>query len=62
MLHFAAWRKPLHRTTQDPQVRQALVGSGATVIEGTPEVFRDFVKGETVKWAPVVKRANIVPD
>ncbi|MGH9577856.1 MAG: Bug family tripartite tricarboxylate transporter substrate binding protein [Terriglobales bacterium] len=52
----------LNRTTQDPQVRQALVSSGATVIQGTPEAFRDFVKGETVKWAPVVKRANIVPD
>ena len=52
----------LHRTTQDPKVRQLLESSGATVIQGTPEAFRDFVKGETLKWAPVVKRANIVPD
>jgi tripartite-type tricarboxylate transporter receptor subunit TctC len=52
----------LNRTTQDPKVREALVGSGATVIQGTPEGFRDFVKAQTMKWAPIVKRANIVPD
>ena len=52
----------LNRTTQDPKVRESLVASGATVIQGTPEQFLAFVKGEQVKWAPVVKRANIVPD
>jgi tripartite-type tricarboxylate transporter receptor subunit TctC len=52
----------LNKTTQDPQIRDALVGRGATVIQGTPEQFRDFIKGEQVKWAPIVKRANIVPD
>ena len=52
----------LNKTTRDPQVRDALVSRGATVIQGTPEQFRDFIKGEMVKWAPIVKRANIVPD
>jgi tripartite-type tricarboxylate transporter receptor subunit TctC len=52
----------LNKTTQDPQVREALVSRGATVIQGTPEQFVAFVKAESVKWAPVVKRANIVPD
>ena len=52
----------LNKTTQDPKVREALAANGATVIQGTPEGFRDFVKGQMVKWAPVVKRANIVPD
>jgi tripartite-type tricarboxylate transporter receptor subunit TctC len=52
----------LNKTTQDPKVREALVGGGATVIQGTPEQFRDFIKAESVKWAPIVKRANIVPD
>jgi tripartite-type tricarboxylate transporter receptor subunit TctC len=52
----------LNKTTQDPQVRQLLASSGATVIQGTPEAFRDFVKAQTVMWAPIVKRANIVPD
>jgi len=52
----------LNKATRDPQVREALVGRGATVIQGTPEQFVEFVKAESVKWAPVVKRANIVPD
>jgi tripartite-type tricarboxylate transporter receptor subunit TctC len=52
----------LNKTTQDPQVRDALMARGSTVIQGTPEQFRDFIKGEQVKWAPIVKRANIVPD
>ena len=50
----------LNKTTQDPQVKQALESNGATVIQGTPEGFRDYVKAQTVMWAPVVKRANIV--
>ena len=58
----ARLNEALNKTTQDPQVRKLLEGSGATVIQGTPDTFRDFVKNEQVKWAPIVKRANIVPD
>jgi len=58
----ARLNEALNKTTQDPQVRKALEGSGATVIQGAPDAFRDFVRGEQVKWAPIVKRANIVPD
>jgi tripartite-type tricarboxylate transporter receptor subunit TctC len=58
----ARLNEALNKTTQDPQVRKLLEGSGATVIQGAPEAFRDFVKNEQVKWAPIVKRANIVPD
>ena len=52
----------LNRTTQDPQVRDSLVSRGATVIQGTPEQFQAFIRAESVKWAPIVKRANIIPD
>jgi tripartite-type tricarboxylate transporter receptor subunit TctC len=52
----------LNRSTQDPQVREALESRGATVIQGTPEDFLAFVKNELDKWGPVVKRANVVPD
>jgi tripartite-type tricarboxylate transporter receptor subunit TctC len=58
----ARLNEALNKTTQDPQVRKLLEGSGATVIQGTPDAFRDFVKAQTVMWAPIVKRANIVPD
>jgi tripartite-type tricarboxylate transporter receptor subunit TctC len=52
----------LNRSTQEPQVREALESRGATVIQGTPEDFLAFVKNELDKWGPVVKRANVVPD
>ena len=52
----------LNRSTQDAQVRDALVSRGATVIQGTPEDCLAFVKNEVEKWGPVVKRAGVVPD
>ena len=52
----------LNRAMQDPQTRDAFVSRGATIVTGTPDQFRDFIKGEMVKWEPIVKRANIVPD
>jgi tripartite-type tricarboxylate transporter receptor subunit TctC len=52
----------LNRATSDPQVRENLTSRGANVIQGTPEEFLAFVRTETEKWGPVVKRANIVAD
>ena len=52
----------LNSTTRDPQVNEALVSRGATVIQGTPEDFYNFVKAEVEKWGPVVKRAGVVPE
>ena len=56
----ARLNEALNKTTQDPQVKQALESNGATVIQGTPDGFRDYVKSQMTMWAPVVKRANIV--
>src|SRR5262245_61511195 len=58
----ARLNEALNKTTQDPQVRKSLESNGATVIQGTPDAFRDYVKAQMVMWAPIVKRANIVPD
>jgi tripartite-type tricarboxylate transporter receptor subunit TctC len=52
----------LNRSTQDPQVREALESRGATIVQGTPEEALAFVRNEIEKWGPVVKRANVVPD
>ena len=52
----------LNRSTQDPQVREALESRGATIVRDTPEYAFAFVKKEVEKWAPVVKRAGVVPD
>ena len=56
----ARLNEALNKTTQDPQVKQALESNGATVIQGTPDGFRDYVNAQMTMWAPVVKRANIV--
>src|SRR5579859_5628335 len=52
----------LNRTTQDAQVREALMSRGATVIQGTPEDFQKFVANEVQKWGPVVKRSGVRPE
>jgi tripartite-type tricarboxylate transporter receptor subunit TctC len=52
----------LNQSTQDSRVRETLESRGATVIQGTPEECLAFVKNEVEKWAPVVKRAGVVPD
>ena len=52
----------LNRSTDDPQVRESLMSRGATIVQGTPEDAFKFVQNEVEKWAPVVKRAGVVPD
>jgi tripartite-type tricarboxylate transporter receptor subunit TctC len=52
----------LNRVTRDPKVAEALVAGGATVIQGTPEEFYNFVKAEVEKWGPVVKRAGVIAE
>jgi tripartite-type tricarboxylate transporter receptor subunit TctC len=50
----------LNRASQDPRARAALEGRGATVVQGSPEDLTAFVKSETAKFAPIVKRAGVV--
>ena len=52
----------LNATTRDPKVNESLVSRGATVIQGTPEEFYNFVKAEIEKWGPVVKRVGVYAD
>ncbi|HYX63857.1 MAG TPA: tripartite tricarboxylate transporter substrate binding protein [Burkholderiales bacterium] len=52
----------LNHASQDPKARAALDARGATVVQGSPEDFTAFVKSETEKFAPIVKRAGVVID
>ena len=52
----------LNQTTEDAKVREALESRGATIVRHAPEDALAFVKSEVEKWAPVVKRAGVVPD
>ena len=43
-------------------MNESLASRGATVIQGTPEDFYNFVRDEVEKWGPVVKRAGVVAE
>jgi tripartite-type tricarboxylate transporter receptor subunit TctC len=49
----------LNKASRDPKLREALESRGATIVEGSPEDFTNFVKSEIAKFAPVVKRAGV---
>ena len=59
---IARINQALNRATADAKVREQLESRGATVIQGPPEQYLAFVRAESAKWAPVVKRANIVAE
>ena len=46
----------------DVALRQMIESSGGMVVGGTPEAFGKFIEAERVKWAPVIKNANISLD
>ncbi len=47
-------------TAQDPKLREILEARGFVVVQGTPGDFTNFIKSETAKFAPVIKRAGVV--
>ena len=47
---------------KQPDVVQKLNAAGFELIGGTPEQFAAVIKGESDKWAPVIKSANIKID
>jgi tripartite-type tricarboxylate transporter receptor subunit TctC len=49
----------LNNATRDPKLREILESRGSTVVQGTPEDFLNFVKAETAKFAPVIKRTGV---
>src|SRR6185503_3736024 len=49
----------LNKSTSEPRVRDALVSRGATIVQHSPADALAFIKAETAKWGPVVKRAGV---
>jgi tripartite-type tricarboxylate transporter receptor subunit TctC len=49
----------LNRVLNNPQVRERLNADGATIVGGTPEQFGLVIREDVVRWAKVVKQANI---
>ena len=50
----------LNNASKSPKLREILESRGADVVQGSPEDFVNFVKAETAKFAPVIKRAGVV--
>ena len=50
------------RILATPDVRDRLLNVGMEPVTSTPEQYTAFVKAEVVKWARVVKDANVHPD
>lgn len=49
-------------TFENPAARERLKGEGAIVQTDTPEEFAKFIQSETVRWARVIKTANVKPN
>jgi tripartite-type tricarboxylate transporter receptor subunit TctC len=47
---------------KEPDVAQKMHGFGFDLIGGTPEEFGALVRGEAVKWAPVIKKVGLKVD
>ena len=51
----------LVKILRSPDMQSRLTAMGVSVVANTPEEFTEFTKGEIVKWASVIKNANIKP-
>ncbi len=52
----------VNKALADPAVRDKLPELGLIVAGGTPEQFAEHIRKESVRWADVVKRANVKAD
>jgi tripartite-type tricarboxylate transporter receptor subunit TctC len=52
----------INAVLKEPDVMQKMQAQGFDLIGGTPEEFAALVKGETDKWAPVIKKVGLKID
>jgi tripartite-type tricarboxylate transporter receptor subunit TctC len=50
------------RIARLPDVQQKLTEAGGDLFTNTPQEYAAYIKAETAKWAPVVKKANMKVD
>ena len=55
----ATLNRVANEAMNDPSVKAKLAEQGLTVAGNTPEQFRDFIDGETKKWARVIRDAGV---
>ncbi|MNW18748.1 Tripartite tricarboxylate transporter family receptor [compost metagenome] len=52
----------MRKALDQPEVRQQIAALGSGPVHGTPEQFGAFIKSESEKWGPIVKRTGAVLD
>jgi tripartite-type tricarboxylate transporter receptor subunit TctC len=50
------------RSLQEPAVQARLAESGVRLVGSSPDEFADLIRRERVKWAQIIRAANIKPD
>ena len=50
------------RIVEMPDIRKRLIEAGADPVASTPEQYSEYLKAETVRWAPVVQKAGLKID
>jgi tripartite-type tricarboxylate transporter receptor subunit TctC len=53
------WRDEVARALNVPEIREKMIALGADPVGSTPQEFGSFMKAETLKWARVIKEANV---
>ena len=56
---IARWRNEIVKLLNVPDIRDKMIAMGTDPVGSTPEELASFMKAETVKWARVIKEANI---
>jgi len=49
----------LHKALAAPDLRERLAANGIEPVTGTPEQLSGFIRSETLRYAKVIKAANI---
>ena len=49
----------LNRILKTPEARELFAANAFNVVGGTREEYRAFIRAETLKWARIIKDANI---
>lgn len=55
-------QRDIAKVLEMPEIREKLVAQGTDPAASTPEEFGAFMKSEAVKWARVIKSANVKPE
>jgi len=55
-------QREIAKVMEIPEIRDKLIAQATDPVGSRPEEFGAFMKAETVKWARVIKAANVKPD